>query len=270
MQNIFQTARIYAGHECPQFNLRHIFKRRNKIIHVLDTFTDTRLTADCFPNFVKLLSKNLPFITSTVIEDSTRYLIGNTLSKKKLIEIAWRFAGNLPTLQQNTPVYPWISQRYVEWVPLLINELKPSHVAGRTTIYAKILAGTPCPQLITLSWTEKAIKFFSRKIGFTSDRGNRPIGDCINITGMLFAGCLLPCLSAIQPMFPFEGVHCMPSMITNNKKLIDSRNRELKSCPLNFDWSCYNCFIGKDQCSRAVRLITLKKEQQKDVKTEYP
>jgi hypothetical protein len=263
MHNIYETSKIYAGHQCPTFNLRNVFKRRNAIITNLQDYYELTLTADDFPRFSSVICEQFKDITPTVIVDSLRYLIGQRLSKDLIVDVAWRLAGNLPTLQQNMPIHPWLSQRFVEWVPIVVQELKDT-ATGKVSIIFKVLAGTPCPYIINFNWSEKAIRFFSRKIGFTADRGKRPLGHYTNITGMVFAGCLLPSLSATQPAFPFDGVHCMSSMLTNNKKLIDSRCRAKVSCPMNYNWPCYNCFVGRDKCGRAIRLTTQQNENTND------
>lgn len=256
MTNIYETSKVYAGHECPAFNLRHIFNRRNKLVEALESFYNKDLLADQFPAFVDIFCENLPDVKRSVIEDSLHHLVGRMLYKDTGVTVAWRLAGNLPLLRTDTPVFPWLNQRTVEWVPFVVREITPKEGTDKFTIIFKILAGTPCPYITCFNWSEAAIKFFSRKIGFTSDRGKRPLGYTTNITGMLFVGCLVPALSSTQPTFPFDGVHCMPSMITNNKKLIDSRCRAKSRCPFDFNWPCYNCFVGRDKCKRAIKLIT--------------
>ena len=56
--------------------------------------------------------------------------------------LAWRLAGNLPRLQQGTPVNPWASQREDEWVPA-----QTLQVSRRETIRASL--GTA---LLSASW----------------------------------------------------------------------------------------------------------------------
>jgi hypothetical protein len=260
MHNIYETSKIYAGHECPTFNLRHVFNRRNKLVAALAAFYDSVLTADQFKSFTAIFYDNLPHVKHNIIDDSLHNLVGRKLQKTTIIDVAWRMAGNLPLLQEGVPVFPWLSQKTIEWVPLVVYNVKPPETGDKIAIIFKVLAGTPCPCVISFTWSEAAIRFFSRKIGFTSNRGGRALGYYTNIVGMLFAGCLIPALSATQPTFPFDGVHCTASMLSNNKQLIDSRCRHKAKCPLNFDWPCYNCFIGRDKCKRAIRLITEEEE----------
>lgn len=261
MYDLFQTSPIYGGHKCPSFNLSIIFKRRNNLLAQLAPYYGLTLTAANFEDFTAIFKRNLPRVELQPIDASLRYLIGQTLTKDKLVQIAWRLVGNLPILRTGEPVYPWLTQRYVEWVPLIIHATELTN-NGRIMLSFRVLAGTPCPATIVLNWTEKMIRFISRKIGFTPDHKKRPLGQYNNVVGMLFAGCMLPSLSAIQPTFAFDSVHCLSSMLDNNKKLIDSRNRDITPCPIKFDWNCYRCFIGRDKCNRAIRLIT--KERKED------
>ncbi len=253
---LYTTSKVFVGHECPSFGLRNVFKRRNKITKILLDYVDTRLSADLLVEIIPRITKQLPKVEPITVENSLRTTIDAILTQPKITEIAWRFAGNLPTLQDGRSVFPWIHQKHIEWVPVSILETKKSANADKIIVTMRILAGTPCPMLIVYNWKEGNIRYISRLVGFASDRQSRPLVHYSNITGMLFCGCLLPTLSANQPTFPTESIYCSPSMLENNKKLIDSRNRRITPCPFSMNCDCYRCHVGLDKCPRAIRRTT--------------
>ena len=251
---LYETSKIYLGHECPAFGLRNVFKRRNKLTTELLSYLDVRLTADLLDEVINVISEYLPKVQPTVLENCLRVFIDQILTRDKIIEIAWRFAGNLKTLQTGKSVFPWMNQKYIEWVPVSV--VKTAKNKDKITVTLRILSGTPCPMLIFFNWKEGNIRYISRLVGFTSERQSRPLSHYSNIVGMVFCGCLIPALSANQPTFPTESIYCSSSMLDNNKKLIDSRNRQLTPCIRNYSWDCYRCHVGLDQCNRAIRQTT--------------
>jgi hypothetical protein len=250
----------------PVYSVEKITRLRHRLRdRVLFEFCGLRLGGDVWTRLMATLLKAMPRVSEQTLQDSLQHLVGQTLTPAVLTETAWRFAGNLDRMRRGIPAAPWNGQIGVEWVPCQIVRFAPSERrSGRGDQMAsfdlRILAGSPCPCLITKELTYKFCYMLARRLGYTSGRGKRPLADVSELVNLRMLIKLEPGLSFERP--GFDKFWCSGSLLKWNKDIIGRRYRELNNkpwpCPRGFRHRCYQCHVGFDQCLAATHPTTLR------------
>jgi len=197
--------------------------------------------------------------------DSVIDLAGEKLTLGLLWTTAFRLAGNLPRLRQNTAVPTWTSQRDKEWVPVQIIGARRRRSQGRTKkpgylFSFQVLAGTACPLIITKFWTDGMCwKLIRDEVGFS--KRTRPPKSGAPVTRMFQHPRELINMRMLAFLDPdestssqpgFEKIDVTPSLVEHNHLIMDMRDRIKPEhrCPKGFgpDVPCYRCYAGFESC----------------------
>jgi len=233
--------------EYPKFNLRAIASRRDAIKNtILRRGPVTvrggeveRLIADirgCLPRSVRY----------DVVFESIRNLVGVQLDYGHAAQTAWRLAGNVHRLVQGRPAPLWAAQQEPEWVPLhAISGVLGRNARGRLgyTYRLKILAGTPCPMVVTVFWSRQFLSFLARQVGFSAPWQKYPYVHGTELVHLYFMGHIDPLRSRFEPGFSEYGAP--QSMIKRNReRVLRLRKRFNEQCPYGWTHECHRCYKG--------------------------
>lgn len=250
----------------PTYQISQITSLRRELRdYVLFEFYGANLDGHGLARMKQLLHRRLSGIPEQVLHDSLQHLVGQTLTEQILADTAWRLAGNWRRMQQGIAALPWTVQQGQEWVPVHVTamqmlERRPTDRDQRLAFSLQVLAGSPCPRLITKSWSYKFCFMLGRRLGYTSRRGHRPMLDPAEIVNLRMLVLLDPeyCRDG-QP--GFDKIHCGGSLLKWNKRVIGKRHRIVDNkpwpCPQGFRWRCFQCHVGFDQCEAATHRMTI-------------
>jgi hypothetical protein len=250
----------------PRFNISRITELRRQLRDdAFFAFYGARLDEHGFQLLLHTVGQLIPHVSDQVMQDSLQHLVGQVLTGDVLRETAWRLAGNVERLRHGVPALPWNGQVGKEWVPCHIVGFEPVDRTYRSgdrcaSFTLQILAGSPCPRLITKEWPYKFCFMLARRMGYTATRGARPLGDVSELVNLRLLAQLDPALS--WPGQPgFDKLHCGGALLQWNKSVIGRRFRTFENrpwpCPRNYNWRCYQCHVGFDQCIAATHPVTM-------------
>jgi hypothetical protein len=238
----------------PSYNLGTVFTLRDKLSDNLIQHVGTAPTGPEFERFVDDVYKLLPEeIKYSTLYSSSIDLLNKEISDKLLYTYCWRIAGNLPLLRKDKTVLPWLCQKDKEWVPVqVLSAEKTKTIKGDIAYLYKlrILAGPPCPMIISKLWPLKTCSYIASKIGFSKPWKDHPFRDAHEIVSTRFSVELDPKFSRSEP--GFEHIHCTASLLQWNKDLLKARAHTDPPCPYKFTHFCYKCPVGYDNCIAGV------------------
>lgn len=211
--------------------------------------------------------KDVPFDT---LVESTKYLLGEQLTEKRADKLCRRLAANLINLQRGTPVPPWNSQPYAEWVPVKVLRTQLTRTGGGkigNLLTFEFMAGFPCGLIVQKFWTREREWFFARNhLGFARKPG-LPLSYAATpqLVSLRMYVLVEPSL-CLDDEPGFQQYQVPPSIKTWNRKLLKLRLRRLSGflCPAEFphhiDFPCHHCEVGVDVCQLATLPVTLVRE----------
>jgi hypothetical protein len=232
-------------------------------------YIGVQLVGSVYDDFNVALRECLPRakeISLDTVEACTAYLLDEELSLRKLSELIWRMAGNLPQLYIGRPVYPWDGQARPEWVPLQIlaaDQTRTMKGKYATRYTYQVLAGSACPMIGFKTWVNKYVTgLLASRMGFTAPWGKQPFKDARELVGMRLHGLLEP---KEEKKLHFDHVRITPSFLKWNQDYIKMRARGAQTqfrCPMNYPdtVACYLCPIGQDRCPAAIHPVTYVKQ----------
>lgn len=247
----------------PSFNIVEIDRKREIILRRIDSFVSETLEGSRLDELAHALRGVLPSgATYDAIFESIRYLAGYRLEPLEAYRLAWRFAGNVPTLRVGKAVMPWSVQQQDEWVPLEVTRaILTKDYRGRPgyDFVFRVLAGSPCPLKIRMFWRAAATRFVSRQVGFSAPWGKYPFTRATQIVGLRLLGKIEAVLSKGRPAF--HEIACPQSMINwNRSNVLKLRLRvDGAQCPNRWAHPCHRCAVGYDRCSVATHYRTYQK-----------
>lgn len=246
------------------YRLADVAARQRKILESGDLrdLLGEPLQGDTFRRFVDGLRACLPKkIPRELIEQSVQHLVGQVLTEERLEEEAWRLGGNTRRLKNLQPVPPWGGQPTLEWVPVQI--VGGEHYRTRWTNLAgmiyqfQVLAGTPCPHVMTKFWSRGVCRLAASRLGFSKPWGPRPFKDFLQMFNLR----LYVLVDAEQsrdgkPGFTVIAEEQPSGVLTWNRRLLRMRQRDPAVgfvCPRRFpdSFPCYRCPMGLDECPAA-------------------
>jgi len=170
-----------------------------------------------------------------VVKESLWLLAGQQITNENLDNTCWRLAGNLNRLRRKITVLPWTRQEVCEWVPVQVFSTivkRNKYDKLGVNIRLRILAGSPCPMLMTVFWSRPFCRFLSNMFGFakfapseTSERLPRNIyTDPCELVTLRFQVLIDPkkC-TALEP--GFERIRCPSALLQYNKRQLKFRDR---------------------------------------------
>lgn len=200
--------------------------------------------------------------TYDAVFESVRYLAGRRLEPLEAYRLAWRLAGNIPTLRTGRSVLPWAIQQEDEWVPLeATRAVLSKDYRGRPgyDFVFRVLAGSPCPMKIRAFWRSGVAHYVSRQVGFSAPWGKYPFARATQLVGLRLIGRIEAERSSVRP--EFHEIECPQSMGNWNRiNVLRLRLRvDGERCPRGWPHACHRCALGYDQCPAATHYRTYEK-----------
>lgn len=206
-------------------------------------------------------------VDMAALRRSLAELVGQTLDKRELVRLCWRVVGNLPELVEGRGLPIWRGRPLrEEWVPLEILDgqrwavkTKRSFFIG-TQFRIRALAGSPCPDVFEVFWSNRAVAAVASRLGFTL---KDPIKVYAYTHPMQLVGCRFYALFTprAKEYSPFTEI-CPAKQHTAiwdwNRALIAARAPERRKCPKNYATSrpCFRCHLGVNDCPLATHALT--------------
>jgi hypothetical protein len=225
-------------------------------------YIEAPLVGDDFEDFIQALLPHFPKYTRVGdLYGSLAHLRGKPISQDTLSTEAWRLFANVHTLKAQQPVQPWTAQVKDEWVPLqVVNAVtmraRSNKVGCKFTF--RVLAGSPATLLMTKFWTSKYCYYIADTLGFTKSYLTLPMEDPVELVGLRLFGKLTVALCSGTNL-AFDEIRCSSTQETHNKDVTRKRRRVEWECPKGYKHECFQCKIGYDKCSVAIRPKTLVK-----------
>lgn len=234
-----------------KFSYVQTIKRRNQLFeHVFIRHVGANIDGTLLNTLANDALNYLPQrVTKNAIYESLRVFAGTQLTHKAICEIAWRLAGNVHRLIDDTPILPWTQQTEDELVPVKVERVVAAKRKDKLGYYFSLrcVGGSPCPMEFSHFVSRVAAKVLSRTVGFSGNTwGKHPYaGVAPHFTGLLFFAHVEAARSREKPYF--HKVSASSSMVKHNRELLDVRCRA-KPCPLNYRHNCVDCHMGSDDC----------------------
>lgn len=240
-----------------RFNLKAVFRQREKIFLALKPYVDAVLSGQVFNDLFDDLYKSLPdTVSHDAVFESTRVLAGHTLTRREAAEFSWRLAGNMSELIAGRPVVPWSRQIRDEWVPVQIIRVDTAQRNNRHgyVFHCRALAGSPCTMVFEQFLSKGSCAAIARIAGFSR---TMPYSSALHFANLRMWVELEAERSAEMPQF--QQVDCTSAMRAYNKKLIGIRTRAFP-CPRNFAHPCEHCELGYADCPAAIFPLRLERK----------
>ena len=260
--------------EFPSYNITNICNRRNRMYLAVLKYKGHIVKGDVYNTIVDILHQNLPDnILRSTVEKSVRSLLNKEFTKELAFQTAWRLAANTDQLLLQQPVLAPIGQLKPEWMPAQIISVSNDHNNGRFAyrLGFHILAGNMAGNKVFQSWSTKKCFYLATVrdgknlgFGFGKHRQNKKgeqVGSLLFYSPQQYYGLrcylLLEGDNLFQPRI--KSVGHSPSTFNYNKTLITRRDREKTDCLLNLpnNPECHTCPMGENQCSIALRPLSL-------------
>ena len=243
-------------------NLKRVFHLRDRLIQVmtpmLGTTPQTELAFDLMTESIwNVLPKR---INKGHITESLWHLAGNPITALELTTTCWRIAGNLNSLAAG-PVTPWAKQSRLEWVPVQINAVKAKRTQYNVgyELRFRVLAGSPCPVIITKFWSSRFCAYIAKNIGFSRrpppDRADSVARaqyvDARELVTMRLEVLVDPklCTGRVPG---FEKLRCVKGLLNYNRRQIKFRDRLAEGFECRFGFPdtlpCRQCVKGFESC----------------------
>lgn len=260
----------------PSYDLNRIFALRNKLCEDLVlTFSQEIGTVVLLKELTAVALRHLPpGIRERAVRDSLVDLLGKSLDRPLLYQVAWRLAGNVPRLKRNQAATPWLHQRQTEKSPAVIVHVerltrengsasaRQRETGGMVTF--EVQAGTQTGMRLRKWWSTRFASRHRQALGFArlSRRpDNLPPGkpflgfeDIRQLAHLRLS--LRFTQESCKDGLDFDGFVCPPAALEHNRKLLTLRARIEHPCPLGYTHSCHVCSVGQDQCRAACHPLT--------------
>jgi hypothetical protein len=235
--------------------IRHKIENDETALSLLgDTLTGTKIQA--------IATSLRPYFSAAVsvktLKKSLRHRIDCKLTRSSLKEDAWLLSGGVAKLENGIPVAPWFRQITQEWVPIqYVDEVPLRSASGKpgSLFYCRVLAGSPAGKLFETFYSTKFCHWFAeRELGFSGMRGKYVFQRNCDIMSLRCYVLLASGKGSDQPSF--LQYKMTTSFLDYNKRLIKIRNRDIESCPLQYEHHCYQCPLGYDKCDWGTHPVT--------------
>jgi len=243
----------------PRYNLKRVFQLRDKLADdTLSDFCGFTPIGESFEELVDTICAAIPRAKRRAVWDSIRDVAGTLLTTDDVWRMSWRLAGNIGLLRNGVAVPPWHVQQEVEWMPAQIQAFSEgtSH-RGKAGGYfqMRILAGTACPLRLTKFWTKGFCKLISAKLGYTTRRGDFPLGHISELVSLRLWVYIEP--KYCGPNGPdFREIGSTGALWQWNRRIVRMRFRHNWRCPYSFDHHCFLCPVGYKECPAATHADT--------------
>jgi hypothetical protein len=240
----------------PKFQIKDIETKRDRLVSIVFApLVGTVINAE---NLTRQILDTLPGIPADAMFESVRYLAGTTLTHMESVTLAWRIAGNIPTLKAGLPVQPWTFQRVDEWLPLQVLRMDIERNRYNRLGYDvtfRVLAGSACPNKINRFWTLPSMHVISQELGFSKPWGKFPFKHPKDLIRLRLTGLVEAEKSRTQPVF--HAVTCSDAMIKyNREQVLRLRLRVGMECPHRYAHECVRCAVGYDSCPAGTHAST--------------
>lgn len=210
-----------------------------------------------FESLVRDIAQRLPkSISYDRVYETTRQLLGQTLTPELVTSFAWTVAGNLDRMRQGLGVTPWVRQESDEWVPgQLIRMERGVNRRHDPGVYVSfmILAGTPAGKVARRFWKLTMCSPLASRAGFSKPWKDMPYQAPEQMVNMRFM--LHVIAEKSQEELWFHEVQVVPSMRTWNVELLKRRFKKIR-CPRGWQHPCHKCVIGYRECPAGTHACT--------------
>lgn len=239
----------------PTFQVARIERLRDRVVLLLLQYVNRPLEGLVFDQVCIDLYQHLQAERHAVTA-SLLPLAGRSLTRADMFKLAWRFAGNVERLRAGEAVCGWSRRPDDEWVPLQVLNVTPAkdkHNRPGNMLKMRVLAGSPCPDLLLDFWTVPRAAAVSRRAGFTRAAGRYPWHHTSEFVGLRLLGKISAARSIEKPVLSMTVA--TSSMVAANRRdflALRSRHPKAAGCPFKFQHQCYHCSYGYDTCDGGV------------------
>ena len=243
-------------------NVPRVLILRDKIVSdVFGQYLGARPEGDDFICLVRDVADYLR-LRRSVVMDSLRVLAGQRITLQLAATTAWRLAGNIRSLRKDVPAPPWSFQHAAEVVPVQVMSCTVQQtVKGRMmhVVRLRVMAGTPAPMVLFSWWSKSFCYILSRRLGYTSYRGDFPFSHPDELVNLRMLVLLDPSLTR-DGRPGFKEVKGSQGLKKWNRAIIEKRFRRQGDkawpCPNGYTHYCYQCHVGYVDCEAATQRVT--------------
>jgi len=237
----------------PRFDANRILRLRDRLVD--EVFYERYGTELCGEQLIAVAdhAQQLlgPQVRSSVVYESLRPLAGVVLTEKTCDDRSWRLAGNQHRLRDGLVAPPWSTQNEDEWVLLQVlrgalSRNRRGDVGLRFDF--RVLAGSPCPMVLTKFWSNAQCMFVAREVGFSRFQGKYTYSQGDQLVSLRLLGRLEAERSRERPFF--HEVAASAGCLRWNRELLKLRFRYIP-CPNNWTHECHECVVGYESCDGA-------------------
>lgn len=204
-------------------------------------------------------------IALRVMQPSMAELFVGDMSIQSIEFVCWRIAANLNNLTADQVLMPWrgMTKEFV-FSPVEIVYAKPGWSRGKelragTTFTFRVIDGELCPLCFHRWFPPKFLWLLAKELHIHRPLSRHEFDAHRNhVFGMRFVARIVA--SKFEPgTITFDRFQ-VGQFKSHNQKLMALRR---EPCPLEYDWPCYKCTVGANECpepERACRPRTLLKK----------
>jgi hypothetical protein len=225
-----------------------------------------------FTQFVSEVTSLLPpRVRSEAVTASLECLAGRLITEDVLKMTMWRLAGNLELLARGDCIPPWTHQPYAEWVPAqILSALRHKTHRGKMghIFTLVILAGLPAGLKVSKFWTDRAVRYIARAMGFArwppGPRSSKPAINLLQnpteLVNMRLTIMIDPDLCVGEGP-AFDRTKVLDRDVRFNKDQLKYRARRdpAHACPFSMPDAvpCFRCPKGTVSCRAATHPVDL-------------
>jgi len=244
--------------DLPVYSIPNVISLRDRLItEVFYPRYQVEVQGDVFDSLVRDIAQRLPkSVSYDRVYETTRQLLGQTLTVELCASFAWTVAGNLDRMRAGLGVVPWAGQIADEWVPAQLvrvdHGMNNRHERG---VYVKfvILAGTPAGKSTSRFWRQAMCSALSSRAGFSKPWNDMPYQAPEQFVNMRFMLHVVAEKSQEEPWF--HEVQVTPSMRDWNVDILKRRYKKI-ACPKGWTHPCHRCVMGYRDCPAGTHAYT--------------
>ncbi len=210
------------------------------------------------------------------LEDSLRHLAGTVPTPELYRNTCWRIMGNIPRLKGKHAVPPWTTQRFREWVPVMLLSCRRELRGNKKGVVlgGVVQAGTPCSRWISRWLSLPVCRILAFGTGFLRQRwgaSRYPFLSPEQLVGLRICVVVEPDLCGREPgcSVPLERSErtrlIRPHPLVFPPAIREWNRERLKRkfrvdpgyhCPKDYPvtFRCQQCPVGLVHCSAATHL----------------
>ena len=229
----------------PRVSLKSVFSNRLKIEKILVKYTSSGRFVESLTRATDLIYTHYKgCVDYAALLTSVLKLSDAQVAPR---DVAWAIAGNVSVLKHR-PVMPGRWPTDPVWLVWQVLDVLPVHnrrQERRVLLRVRCLAGEGCPGVITVSWSEKAARFYAtHKHGF----GLVTDGNVRYVNPRQLVGCRFYGKIALGVKLKLPKIRATATQQKQNLALLAARCRVKFKCPNGWTHPCHTCAVGYSRC----------------------